>query len=879
MRRRDAWRRTITVAVALTAALGAAAAGPAAAADDTPLPVVTDAPADEHTGAAPQVDVAELDVVAPASDGTPPAEPTTPAPAPAADPGGVPSAPGATPPPTTGTADELVLQDPAGPRVLSAVVEPDAEFQTVALTWPVDADVSDLAPQVRTRTTDGWSDWVPLETDESAPDEGTADARAQRRGGTPSVWVGASDAVQISVAAVATEQLEDVRLAVVGSEVDETAVPDVAGATRGMSPLAAATQAPAVVSRAQWGARAQVCTPDTAQRVSAVVVHHTAGSNAYASPAEAMAQIRNDQRYHIESRGWCDIGYNFLVDHWGNIYEGRAGSLTSPVVGVHAGGFNTGTVGVSMLGTFGTVAPSSAMRDAVARIAAWRLAAYDVDPRGSSTWTTSGGENSRWPGGGVVHLPNVFGHRDVAFTACPGDQGYATLGAVRSAAGSYWDAATDWRGGPSVSPQMRLLWDRTGGPSGPLGVPVAGQRCGLTPDGCVQQFSGASVYWSRATGAQAVGGLVLARWLSSGGPAAGIGYPTSTVFGCPASGCVQTFQGGVVAWSGATGAHLVGGLIHVRFAAVGGVRELGYPTSTVLGCDAVAGCRQTFQRSDITWSGATGAHAIGGIIGATWQRAGGASGPLGYPSSTTLACDPTAGCTQRFAGGAISWTQKGGAVAMGAEVAQEWLDQGGARTVGYPTATVLGCGAAVCEQPFGGTVAVWRPGQRAGLVGGLILQRWRAVGGASTLGVPTTSVLGCDPTAGCTQWFTDGAVSWSGRTGAQAVPGATAGRWREIGAATATGHPVETRTSCPASGACLQRFERATLASSPTTGTHSVGGIIESAWRGTGGVTGPLGLPTSTVLGCDPGAGCTQQFVGGSVHWSAATGARTRIGS
>jgi len=604
------------------------------------------------------------------------------------------------------------------------------------------------------------------------------------------------------------------------------------------------------------------------------VVHHTAGSNAYGSPAEAAAQIRNDQRYHIESRGWCDIGYNFLVDKWGNIYEGRAGSLTSPVIGVHAGGFNTATVGIAMLGTFGSAAPPAAMTDAVARIAAWRLAAYAVDPRGSMTYTTGGGENSRYPGGGVVALPTVFGHRDVAYTECPGNQGWAALAAVRSIAGGYWDGWSDWHAGPGVSPQMRELWDRTGGPSGPLGVPVSGQRCDLSPAGCVQQFSGASVYWSAATGAQAVGGTILQRWLASGGPAAGIGYPRTTVFGCPASGCTQTFQSGVVTWSGATGAHLVGGVIHARFAAVGGVGALGYPTTTVLGCDATAGCRQSFQRASITWSGATGAHAIGGIIASTWSAAGGASGPLGYPTTSVLSCDPGAGCTQRFRAGAIAWSGATGADAMGEAVAREWLAHGGPASLGYPSRSVLSCGGPVCEQPFARGTAVWTPGGEARLVGGLLERRWRSAGGAEVLGTPTTTVLACDPGAGCAQWFTTGAVAWSAASGAHVVPGTLSGRWRELGGAAVTGLPVESLTRCPSSGACLQQFARATLVSSAATGVHAVGGIIASTWRANGGATGPLGLPTSTVLACDPGAGCTQRFQGGSISWSAATGAR-----
>jgi len=172
---------------------------------------------------------------------------------------------------------------------------------------------------------------------------------------------------------------------------------------------------------------------DTAARLVGAVLHHTAGSNSYATPAAAMQQIRNDQRYHMQSRGWCDLGYNFVVDKWGTVYEGRAGSVTSPVVGVHAGGFNTGTVGVSLLGDYSTLTPPPAVVTAVAQVVGWKLGGAGVDPTGSMSYATKAGENSRFVNQ-TVTLPRVFAHRDVAYTACPGAAAYAVLPAVRTKA-------------------------------------------------------------------------------------------------------------------------------------------------------------------------------------------------------------------------------------------------------------------------------------------------------------------------------------------------------------------------------------------------------------------------------------------------------------
>ena len=332
-------------------------------------------------------------------------------------------------------------------RVASEIVETDA-FQTIGVTWPEDADVTALQPQMRVRSDGEWSEWAELGQDSESPDAGTADAEHATRGGTEPVWVGDADAIQVSFAADDESGPDGLALVLVGSDEVPLAPDDVivgsaattdtdveqASFTQASSTQAlfAASAAPAIISRAEWGARDQVCTPDVASRLVGAVVHHTAGSNNYATVAEAMQQIRNDQRYHIESRGWCDLGYNFVVDKWGNIYEGRARSLTQPVVGVHAGGFNTGTVGVSMLGTYG-VAPSAATQQAVAQIIGWRLGFYGVNPTGSMVYHTGSGENSKFQDQDVS-LPRVFGHRDVAYTACPGDGGYNALPAIRTIA-------------------------------------------------------------------------------------------------------------------------------------------------------------------------------------------------------------------------------------------------------------------------------------------------------------------------------------------------------------------------------------------------------------------------------------------------------------
>lgn len=263
----------------------------------------------------------------------------------------------------------------------------------------------------------------PAATDPATTDPETRDATAGDRAGATA-----------SRSAVA-------RTAALTGSVAPAAVAPAAGV------VAAGVAAPGVISRAAWGAAPQQCAPDVASTLLASVVHHTAGPNSYGSVEEAKAQIRADQRYHQQSRGWCDIGYNFLVDKWGNVYEGRAGSGSQPVIGVHAGGFNTATLGVSMLGDYSSTTPSAAVRESVARVIAWRLGQYHRDPMSTISYTTLGGENSRFSGGTTLALPVVVGHRDVAYTACPGNGGYGVLGAIKQ-------RAKEMIGGTLVNPRL-----------------------------------------------------------------------------------------------------------------------------------------------------------------------------------------------------------------------------------------------------------------------------------------------------------------------------------------------------------------------------------------------------------------------------------------
>ena len=318
-------------------------------------------------------------------------------------------------PPALGVATTRVVELPAGGR-RPALTSIDARFTLVGLHWRGTGRV-----QLRTRSVSGvWSSWRTAAPEpEDAPDPGSPEA-TRRSGwhvGNP-WWVGPSRRLETRTVGRVTR----LRAHLVWSPVSRVPY---------RSP--AATSAPPIVSRASWGADESIRRgpPTYASAIRFAVVHHTAGANDY-TRAEAASVVKAIQLYHVRGNGWNDIGYNFLVDRFGTIYEGRFGGIERNVVGAHALGFNNGSVGVALLGTYGNAAPSRAAQDALARLLAWRLDLAHVDPTGFVTVISGGSE--RYASGLPVLLRSVSGHRDTGFTECPGNLLYARLNDIARAA-------------------------------------------------------------------------------------------------------------------------------------------------------------------------------------------------------------------------------------------------------------------------------------------------------------------------------------------------------------------------------------------------------------------------------------------------------------
>jgi uncharacterized protein with LGFP repeats len=301
-----------------------------------------------------------------------------------------------------------------------------------------------------------------------------------------------------------------------------------------------------IISRAGWGANESIrrggrfCD----NGIRAGVVHHSATGNDYA-PTDSAAIVRSIYEYHTLTQGWGDIGYNALVDKYGQVFEGRFGGITKPVEGVHTGGFNANTWAVCMIGDFSQAPPTPEQLRAAGQLLGWRLAMDGVNPKGAVALTSAGGPNTRFPRGATPTLPSIFAHRDVGETGCPGNAGYAFMERIRDIAARFkqppspQDLAESLRGGAIYD-----RWQATGGMTGGLGAPTSPEAaCGDSTRYVV--FAHGAIYWSPATGAQPLTGRIYEAWATLCYDRGPLGLPTSAEILEP-EWIVQNFQHGTL---------------------------------------------------------------------------------------------------------------------------------------------------------------------------------------------------------------------------------------------------------------------------------------------------------------------------------------------
>ncbi|GHE10636.1 N-acetylmuramoyl-L-alanine amidase [Klenkia taihuensis] len=781
-------------------------------------------------------------------------------------------------------------------------------FSLVGVTWAESDAVTDTVARVRVqRAGGGWGSWAEVGVEDAEQDG------AAGRGGTAPLWTGPSTGVEVELVTRSGAAPADVQLDLVD--------PGESNADAGLSSPAiqdtadAATDMPDVFSRAQWGADEALRTwaPQYAPTIRAATVHHTADNNGY-TVADVPAMMRSIYRYHAVSRGWGDIGYNVVVDRFGRLWEGRSGGLASTVVGAHAGGFNSGTFGVSMLGNFDVAPAPQAMVDAVAAIIAWKFSLYGVDPAGMVTLTSGGGGTSRYAAGERVSLPTIFGHRDVGNTSCPGRYGYARLGEIRAAVAARLT---------SREYEMQAAVNRAGG-----AAVLGAIRGALVTDGPVswQAYDNGRVYWAPGNGAHAltgtwlqtfldagghtalgaprsdvqtsvrsgqvlllvrgaitrtptgplrvVAGQTYERWIALGAENGWLGYPSSAE-AVLAGGGFTAFEGGSVYRSPGTGAHAVRGGIYEAWARLGyetGV--LGFPTADEV--PVAGGFVSTFQGGSIFWSPSTGGHPVQGDLLAAYVRQGGPAGALGFPVS-----DPQArsgGLLSTFQRGSIAWSPRTGARVLDETFSAAYDARGGVTgPLGFPTTDVFTAGGAGRGLHTEGGNLYWSPSTQAANVSGRIYQLFAQQGYEyGPLGYPLGDAE--QVAGGLRQRFQRGEV-FSSALGTFSVTGGLAQAYARAGGAEGPlGLPgTPARTTAARGGGWYQHFQGGSVYWSPMTGGHPLRGAVLSAWAASGYEYGALGFPTTDPVVLN-GGGFTG-FQGGAVYWSTGHGAHVLSGA
>ena len=192
---------------------------------------------------------------------------------------------------------------------------------------------------------------------------------------------------------------------------------------------------PVIIPREVWGAREPRCQwpGRESTRITHAVVHHTYEPTDPPSLESAYAALQHIQNLHMDDNGWCDIGYSYLVDWFGNVYEGTVGTIGHPVTSAHTAGLNFEGIGIAMIGNYQEEVPSAETVAAVGRIAGWALGWYGVAATQDVRLTVAGA-NNKWGPGTNITVPAITAHRDVVSTECPGDAGYLEMGAIRDVA-------------------------------------------------------------------------------------------------------------------------------------------------------------------------------------------------------------------------------------------------------------------------------------------------------------------------------------------------------------------------------------------------------------------------------------------------------------
>ena len=330
----------------------------------------------------------------------------------------------------------------SGPVLRAAAAIPPTQTDSFGLVGITAAEAFDPDTRVvmRVRQDGQWLPWMEVPVSDHMPDPDTEEGQRARYATEPVVTDGA-DGIQVRVDTPTGEVPADTEITLLDNPVrpEDAAL----GSDSPMSSAQAAVNKPTIITRAQWGAdeslrRGKTTYSDT---IKVAFVHHVVSTNDY-TPAQAAQQMRNIYSWFTEGIQVNDFGYNFMVDRFGRLYEGRAGGVDRPVVGAHTSGFNSESFAVSFLGNADTLNPDAPAKekilDAISDVIAWKFDIHDVNPLGTAVLTSAGpgpgqGTTSMyWPGEKVTSK-TIAGHGDIGSTSCPGEFLRPTLNHIRLA--------------------------------------------------------------------------------------------------------------------------------------------------------------------------------------------------------------------------------------------------------------------------------------------------------------------------------------------------------------------------------------------------------------------------------------------------------------
>jgi uncharacterized protein with LGFP repeats len=343
-----------------------------------------------------------------------------------------------------------------------------------------------------------------------------------------------------------------------------------------------------------------------------------------------------------------------------------------------------------------------------------------------------------------------------------------------------------------------------------------------------------------------------------------LGAPTGVEVSVGA-GRMRPFERGNIYWSAATGAHWVWSGNLQRYLAFGGPAVLGFPTSDEVGIPG--GSRSDFQGGKIFWSPPTGSHAmIGGIL-ARYEELGGPAS-FGFPATDEV---PVAGGARvTFQYGSLLWSGSTGVHFIIGGIQAKYDASGGPAALGFPVTDEVSVAGGARSTFTGGSI-LWSGGTGAHVTIGGILARYDQLGGPWGLGFPTTDEFGT--AGGARSSFQRGAIVWSGGTGAKFVIGGILIKYDSYGGAPALGFPITDEMSV--AGGARSTFTGGSVFWSGGTGAHVVIGGILARYDSIGGPGSYIGFPTSDEFPIYGGAQTNFSY-GHYIVWRPSTGAIVR---